>query len=62
MDFLLTAHRDKEAVLRFLKKAICRNGLPQTMTIDGSDVNAAAPQSYNEEHGTNIIIRQVQWR
>jgi putative transposase len=27
IDFLLTEHRDKEAALRFLKKAIRRNGI-----------------------------------
>jgi putative transposase len=41
-DFLLTEHRDTEAALRFLKKAIRRNGLPETSTIDGSDANEAA--------------------
>src|SRR5215475_1942783 len=61
IDFLLTEHRDKEAALRFLKKAIRRNGLPETITIDGSDANEAAIKSYNEEHGTNIIIRQVKY-
>jgi len=61
IDFLLTEHRDKAAALRFLKKAIRRNGLPETITIDGSDANAAAIKSYNEEHGTNIIIRQVKY-
>ena len=30
IDFLLTEHRDKEAALCFLKKAIRRNGLPET--------------------------------
>ena len=59
IDFLLTEHRDKEAALRFLKKAIRRNGLPETITIDGSDANEAAIKRYNEEHGTAIIIRQV---
>jgi putative transposase len=59
IDFLLTEHRDKEAALRFLKKAIRRNGLPETITIDGSDANEAAIKSYNEEHGTTIRIRQV---
>src|SRR5215475_15033000 len=34
IDFLLTEQRDKEAALRFLKKAIRRNGLPETITID----------------------------
>jgi len=61
IDFLLTEHRDKEAALRFLKKAIRRNGLPETSTIDGSDANEAASKSYNEAHGTAIIIRQVKY-
>ena len=61
VDFLLTEHRDKEAALRFLKKAIRWNGIPETITIDGSDANEAAIKSYNEEHGTNIIIRQVKY-
>jgi putative transposase len=50
IDFLLTEHRDKEAALRFLKKAIRRNGLPEMITIDGSEANAAAIRSYNEEY------------
>jgi transposase-like protein len=61
IDFLLTEHRDKEAALRFLKKAIRRNGLPEKITIDGSEANEAAIKRYNEEHGTNIIIRQVKY-
>jgi len=61
IDFLLTEHRDTEAALRFLKKAIRRNGLPETITIDGSDANAAAIKSDNEEHGTTIRIRQVKY-
>ena len=62
IDFLLTEHRDKEAALRFLKKAIRRNGLPETITIDGSDANEAAIKSYNEAYGTAINIRQVKYR
>src|SRR5499433_924260 len=61
IDFLLTEQRDKEAALRFLKKAIRRNGLPETITIDGSDANEAAIKRYNEEHGTTIAIRQVKY-
>src|SRR6266511_1464229 len=61
IDFLLTEQRDKEAALRFLKKAIRRNGVPETVTIDGSEANEAAIKSYNQEHSTNIIIRQVQY-
>jgi putative transposase len=45
IDFLLTEHRDKEAALRFLKKAIRRNGLPETITIDGTEANEAAIKS-----------------
>jgi transposase-like protein len=61
IDFLLTEHRDTEAALRFLKKAIRRNGLPTMITIDGSDANEAAIKRYNEEHGTAIAIRQVKY-
>ena len=61
IDFLLTEHRDKEAALRFLKKAIRRHGVPEKITIDGSDANEAAIKRYNEEHGTSIIIRQVKY-
>jgi putative transposase len=61
MDFLLTEHRDTDAALRFLKKAICRNGLPETITIDGSEANEAAMKRYNAEHGTAVVIRQVKY-
>jgi putative transposase len=61
IDFLLTEHRDKEAALRFLKKAIRRNGVPETITINGSDANAAAIKSYNQVYGTAIAIRQVKY-
>src|SRR5882724_4748875 len=58
IDFLLTEHRDEEAALRFLKKAIRRPGVPEKITIDGSAANEAAIKSYNEEHGTAIVIRK----
>jgi putative transposase len=61
IDFLLTEHRDQEAALRFLKKAIHRHNVPETITIDGSEANAAAIKRYNEEYGTTIIIRQVKY-
>ena len=61
IDFLLTEHRDTAAALRFLKKAIRRNGLPEIITIDGSDANEAAIKRYNEEHGMAIAIRQVKY-
>jgi putative transposase len=61
IDFLPTEHRDKDAALRFLKKAIRRNRVPETITIDGSDANVAAIKSYNAEHGTSIAIRQAKY-
>jgi len=61
IDFLLTEHRDTEAARRFLKKAIRRNGVPKTITIDGSDANEAALKHSNEEYGTTIRIRQVKY-
>src|SRR5947208_11092452 len=41
IDFLLTENRDKEAALRCLKKAIRRNGVPETIAISGSQAHAA---------------------
>jgi hypothetical protein len=35
----------------FLTQAIRRQGVPQKITIDGSEANAAALWSYNQEHG-----------
>jgi putative transposase len=61
IDFLLTENRDKEAALRFLKKAIRRNGVPETITIDGSDAHAAAMKRYKQEYGTAIPIRRVKY-
>jgi putative transposase len=61
IDFLLTAHRNELAAKRFLIKAIRRNGVPETITIDGREANAAAIRTYNQEHGTPITIRQVKY-
>jgi putative transposase len=59
IDFLLTEQRDQEAALRFLKKAIRRDGVPETITIAESEANATAIRGYDEAHGTAIIIRQI---
>jgi transposase-like protein len=61
IDFLLTEQRDEKAAKRFLTKAIRRHGVPEKITIDGSEANAAAIRSYNQEHGTTIVIRQVKY-
>jgi transposase-like protein len=62
IDFLLTEHRHERAATRFLPKAIRRPGMPGTITIDGSETNAAAIRGDNETHGTATIIRQVKSR
>jgi transposase-like protein len=61
IDFLLTEQRDEQAAKRFLTKAIRRHGVPEKITIDGSAANKAAIESYNEEHGTTIVIRQIKY-
>jgi putative transposase len=61
IDFLLTEQRDEGAALWFLTKAIRRHNVPEKITIDGSEANAAAIRSYNAEHGTAIAIRQVMY-
>jgi putative transposase len=61
IDCLLTAQRDQEAALCFLKRAIRRNGVPKTITIDGSEANASAIKHYNNAYGTAIIKRQVKY-
>jgi putative transposase len=61
IDFLLTEQRDEPAAMRFLTKAIEQHGVPERITIDGSEANAAAIRRYNQEHGTAIIIRQVNY-
>ena len=61
IDFLLTPQRDERAAMRFLTKAIRRHGVPEKITIDGSEANAAAIRHYNQEHGTLIEIRQIKY-
>jgi putative transposase len=61
IDFLLTEQRDERAAVCFLTKAIRRHGVPEKITIDGSEANAAAIRRYNEAYGTTILIRQVKY-
>src|SRR5512144_2079083 len=49
IDFLLTAHRDKKAAWRFLKKAVRHHGVPDKITIDQSGANTAAIGTLKEE-------------
>src|SRR5512143_3798953 len=61
IDFLLTAHRDQKAALRFLKKAVRQHGLPDTVTIDQSGANTAALEALKEETGQKLEIRQSKY-
>ncbi len=61
IDFLLTLRRDKKAALRFLTKAIGRNGKPSLINIDKSGANKAGIKSYNIENHRRIEIRQCKY-
>src|SRR5512143_969509 len=61
IDFLLTAHRDQKAALRFLKKAVRQHGLPDTVTLDQSGANTAALETLKEETGQKLEIRQSKY-
>ena len=61
IDFLLTAKHDKKAALRFLTKAIARNGKPGLINIDKSGANTAAIKDYNDSHDKRIKIRQCKY-
>jgi putative transposase len=61
IDFLLTARRDKQATLRFFRKAIRQHGLPDKVTIDKSGANAAAIKTLQKETGHKIEVRQSKY-
>jgi len=67
VDFMFSAKRDRKAALRFFKKAIGSNGLPQTVTIDKSGANNAALEQLNELFLMSnlcflfITIRQIKY-
>ncbi|CDG87331.1 transposase (fragment) [Xenorhabdus bovienii str. feltiae Florida] len=54
VEFLLTAHRDKKAALRFFKKAMRQHGQPDGVTLDKSGANKAALDEINKEKLKNI--------
>ena len=59
IDFLLTVQHDEQAAKRFLTKAIRPHGMPEKITINGSEANAAAIRNDSAEHGTTIVVRQA---
>jgi putative transposase len=58
VEFLLTAKRDTDAALGFLRQAVENNGVPEKITIDCSGSNAAGIAAYNVEGGASIEVRQ----
>ena len=61
IDFLLIAKREMKDALRFLTKAIGRNGKPGLINIDKSGANTAAIKQYNEDNNKRIKIRQCKY-
>jgi transposase-like protein len=47
--------------LRYLKRAIGRNGKPSLINIDKSGANKAGIAAYNKENNTRIKIRQCKY-
>ncbi|EHP43505.1 Integrase catalytic region [Cupriavidus basilensis OR16] len=58
---LVRAQRDKAAARRFFEKAVDHNGEPNSVTIDGSPANLAAPHDLNADRETPIAICQVKY-
>ena len=61
IDFLLPAKKDKQAVLRFLRKAIGEDSKPSLMNIDQSGANQAGLKQFNRNHITRNKIRQCKY-
>ncbi len=61
IDFLLTKRRDKKAALRFLNKAIERNGKLGLINIDKSGANKASIKAFNKANNRRIEIRQCKY-
>jgi transposase-like protein len=61
IDFLLRAHRDKPAARRYLEKAIARNRVPETVTIDKTGAKLAALEAVNADREVPVKIRQSKY-
>ena len=61
IDLLLAAQRDERAAMRFLAQAIRRHGVPETITIEGREANAAAIRRDHDAHGTAMAIRHIEY-
>jgi putative transposase len=61
VKFLLMQERDEPVAEQFLTRASRRHGVPEKITIDGSEANAMVNHSYNAEHGTWIAICHMKY-
>jgi transposase-like protein len=61
IDFLLRAHRDKTAALRYFEKSIAQSGVPETVNIDKSGTNLRALEAINADRKAPIKIRQSKY-
>nr|WP_222613835.1 IS6 family transposase [Undibacterium seohonense] len=61
IDFLLTAKRDKAAVMRCFDKAMQDNGIPEKVTMDKSGANKSAIDEINDAMDVPMLIRQVKY-
>ena len=61
IDFLLTAKRDKTAAMRFFKKAINSNYMPEKVAMDKSGANKAAIDQIIKDNDTSIVVRQIKY-
>lgn len=61
INFLLTAKREKNAALRFLKKSIGQHGTPSLVNIDQAWTNTAGLKQVNREMKKRIKIRECKY-
>ena len=63
IDFMLCKNRDKEAALRFFRKAIRSSGQPSVVVIDKSRSNTAALKTINKtlKKGNKIKVRRTKY-
>ncbi len=61
IDVLLSAKREEKAALRFLKKAILQQAVPEKINADKSGANPAGLNEFHENHETVIELRQVKY-
>jgi putative transposase len=63
IDFMLSVKRDKQAAVKFFKKSISSNGLPNKITIDKSGSNKAGVETINKglPKDKRIEIRQIKY-